>query len=66
MNTEQTSENIFSKVTECFFENYMVLNAGKCHLMCLGKNTENETFILKDTIMDYNKEEKNTRSYYRQ
>ena len=28
----------------------MVLNAGKCHFMCLGKNTENETFIFKDTM----------------
>ena len=30
----------------------MVLNAGKCHFMCLGKNTENETFSFKDTIMN--------------
>ena len=30
----------------------MVLNAGKCHFMCLSKNTENETFIFKYTIMD--------------
>ena len=35
----------------------MVLNAGKCHFMCLGKNTENETFIFKDTIMNSSKEE---------
>ena len=35
----------------------MVLNAGKCHFMCLGKNTENETFTFKDTIMNNSKEE---------
>ena len=26
--------------------------------MCVGKNTENETFTLKDTIMNNSKEEK--------
>ena len=50
--------NDLDKVTEWLFENYMVLNAGKCHFMCLGKNTENETFTFKDTIMNNSKEEK--------
>ena len=50
--------NDLNKVTEWFLENYMVLNAGKCHFMCLGKNTENETFTFKDTIMNNSKEEK--------
>ena len=50
--------NDLNKVTEWFLENYMVLNAGKCHFMCLGKNTENETFSVKDTIMNNSKEEK--------
>ena len=36
----------------------MVLNAGKCYFVCLSKNTENETFIFKDTIMNDSKEEK--------
>ena len=66
-NLEEVKEvllNDLNKVTEWFFENYMVLNAGKCHFMCLGKNTENETFIFKDTIMN-NSKEKKTRSYYR-
>ena len=49
--------NDLNKVTEWFLENYMVLNAGKCHFMCLGKNTENETFTFKDTIMNNSKEE---------
>ena len=50
--------NDLNKVTEWFFENYMVLNAGKCHFMCLGKNKENETFTFKDTIITNRKEEK--------
>ena len=50
--------NDLNKVTELFFKNYMVLNAGECHFMCLGKKTENETFIFKDTIMNNGKEEK--------
>ena len=58
--------NDLNKVTEWFFKNYMVLNAGKCHFMCLGRNTDNETFIFKDTIMNNSKEEKNTTCYYRQ
>ena len=60
-NLEEVKEvllNDLNKVTEWFFENYMVLNAGKCHFMCLGKNTENETFIFKDTIMNNSKVEK--------
>ena len=50
--------NDLNKVTELFFENYTLLNAGECHFMCLGKKTENETFIFKDTIMNNGKEEK--------
>ena len=34
------------KLTKWFWENYMVLNQGKCHL-CLRRNTENETFVSK-------------------
>ena len=50
--------NDLNKVTEWFFKNYIVVNAGKCNFMCLGKNTENETFTLKDSIMNNSKEEK--------
>ena len=60
-NLEEVNEflvNDLNKVTEWLFENCMVLNIGKCHFMCLGKNTENETFIFKDTIMNNSKEEK--------
>ena len=50
--------NDLNKVTEWFFENHMVLNAGKCHFICLGKNAKNETFTFKETIMNNSKEEK--------
>ena len=43
---------------QCFYENYMVLNAGKCHFMCLGKNTENETFLFHNILMENSKEQK--------
>ena len=55
---KEVSLNDLNRVTEWFMEKCMVLNAGKCHFMCLGKNTENETFTFKDTIMNNSKEEK--------
>ena len=58
-NQEEIKEvllNDLNKVTEWFFENYMVLNAGKSHFY--GKNTENENFIFKDTIKNNGKGEK--------
>ena len=36
----------------------MVLNLDKCHFMCLGKNTENETSVFKNKIMKNNEEQK--------
>ena len=48
----------FDLVSKWFEENYMVLNADKCHFMCLGKNTENETFIFNNFIFDNSNEEK--------
>ena len=36
----------------------MVLNADKCHFMCLGKDTENETFIFNNFIFKKGNEEK--------
>ena len=38
--------NILDIVNDWFCKNYMMLNAEKCHFMCLGKNTENKTFLL--------------------
>ena len=48
----------FDAVTKWFYENHMALNAGKCHLMCLGKDTRNETFIFKGVVMKNSKEQK--------
>ena len=36
----------------------MVLNADKCHFMCLDKNTENKTFIFNEFIVNNNNEER--------
>ena len=36
----------------------MVLNAGKCHFMCLGNNAESETFLLHNILMENSKEQK--------
>ena len=33
---KQTLRQDFEIVTKWFYENYMVLNSGKCHFMCLG------------------------------
>ena len=60
-NLEEVKEvllNDLNKVTEWFSENCMILNAGKCHFMCLGKNIESGNFIFKDDIMNNSKKEK--------
>ena len=36
----------------------MVLNAGKYHFMYLGNNTENETFLFHNILMENSKEQK--------
>ena len=36
----------------------MPLNDGKCHSVCLGKDTRNETFIFKGLVMKNSKEQK--------
>ena len=36
----------------------MVLNADKCHFMCLGKGAENETFIFTNFIFINSNEER--------
>ena len=36
----------------------MVLNAAKCHFMCLGNNTENETFLFLNFLMEKSEEQK--------
>ena len=42
----------FDLVSKWFGKNYMVLNADKYHFMCLGKDTENETFIFNNFILN--------------
>ena len=40
----------------------MVVNADKCHFMCFSKDTENQTFILNNSIFNNSNEEiQNTR-----
>ena len=36
----------------------MVLNSGKCHFTCLGKNTENEKYFFNNAEMKNSSEEK--------
>ena len=36
----------------------MVLNSGKCHFICLGKNTLNEIFVYDNIEMKNSKGEK--------
>ena len=50
--------NSFDTVHQWFYENYMVLNERKCHFMCLGNNTENETFLFHNIHMENSKERK--------
>ena len=53
-NLEEVKQNLsgdFQIVTKWFYENNMVLNSGKCHSMCLGKNTENKIYFFNNTEM---------------
>ena len=47
--------NDFDAFTKFFYENQMALNAGKCHFVCLGKDTGNETFNFKGLVMKNSK-----------
>ena len=39
----------FMIVEDCFFENYMILNPGKCYFMCISKNlSDSELLNLND------------------
>ena len=49
----------FDLVSKLLEENHMVLNADKCHFMCLSKDTkENETFNFNNFIFSNSNEEK--------
>ena len=45
----------FKGVRRWFYENYMTLNAGKCHFLCFQKYTANETSIFKNSVMKHSK-----------
>ena len=50
--------NSFDTVHQWFYEKYMVLNAGKCHFVFLGNNTESEIFLFHNIVMENSKEQK--------
>ena len=45
----------FNELTRWFYENYMTLNADKCHFLCFRKYTANETSISKNSVMKNSK-----------
>ena len=55
---KQTLSQEFEIVTKRFYENYIVLNWGKCHFMCLGQNTVHEKFVYDNIEMKNCEEEK--------
>ena len=55
---EVNLRNTFDTVYQWFYKNYMVLIARKCHFMYLGNNTENETFLFHNILMENSKEQK--------
>ena len=48
----------FPIVTDWFYGKCKVMNQGKCNFICLGKETENETFFYDNTESKNSKEEK--------
>ena len=59
-NLKKIKDNLrssFGTVHQWFYENYIVLNAGKCNFMCLGNNTENEIFLFHNILMKNRKEQ---------
>ena len=55
---KKTQRGEFQIVTNWFYENYILLNSGKCNFMCLGKNAENETYFFNNTEMKNSSEDK--------
>ena len=48
----------FEIVTKSFYENYIILNSGKCHFTCFRQNRVNETFVFDNTKIKNSKKEK--------
>ena len=40
----------FRTVNNWFYENFMILNLGKCHFMSIGKDTHNKDVFYYDTL----------------
>ena len=60
-NLKKIKDNLrysFDTVHQWFYENDMVLNAGKCHFMCLVNTAENETFLFHNILKESSKEQK--------
>ena len=55
---KQTLRQDSEIVTNWFCEKYMVLNSVKCHFICLGENTLNQTFVYDNIEMKNSNEEK--------
>ena len=48
----------FETVKDWYFNNYMVLNAGKCHFMCLGKDSVHKYLTFNNIVMENTEEVK--------
>ena len=47
--------NRFGMFHQWFYKNHMMLNAGKCHFMCHGNDTESKTFFFNNVLMENSK-----------
>ena len=60
-NKDEANEKLladFRTVMNWFYENFMILNTGKCHYMCIGKDTnEKDVFKLNESQIMKNSEE---------
>ena len=48
-NTNRNISNIFFHPQKSFYDNYMVLNPGKCSYMSFGSNPDKSDLILEDS-----------------
>ena len=57
--TNQMLLSNFRTVSNWFYENFMILNPGKCHFMSIGKDTHDEDVFYYDnlTLKNSNEEE---------
>ena len=54
--------SLFKVVNDWFYENFMILNSGKRHFMCLGKDIDDtENLDFNDLILKDSKEVENLR-----